>query len=171
MALYTAPNTPEIFYNYVDDTFTKTHAANIDSFTGHVNSIGPHNFFFDTYAHMNEDGSTKTTANRKPTYTNQKVNFTVVCLVVLVFLEENVSWKTLEIAKPSSRFQTFRPPLQAWAFGVQLSGGKLCDLSRHQAVHTPLLSHVLSPRAVDINVVIIINPFTIHLVAVGTGPT
>ncbi|KAL9989183.1 hypothetical protein ACROYT_G003704 [Oculina patagonica] len=41
-ALSTAPNPPDIWYRYVDDTFTKMHAANIDSYTQHINSINPH---------------------------------------------------------------------------------------------------------------------------------
>jgi len=64
--------------DYVDDTFTKMHAANIDSVTQQINSINPHiKFtskqeedsklpFLDMCVHVNEDGSTKTTVYRKP---------------------------------------------------------------------------------------------------------
>ena len=65
------------------------HAANIDSFTRHINSINPHIKitseqeedgklpFLDFCVRVNENGSTKTTVCRKPTHNNimQHLNF------------------------------------------------------------------------------------------------
>ena len=42
IALSTAPNSPDIWFRYVDDTFTKLHSYDVDSFAEHINNINPH---------------------------------------------------------------------------------------------------------------------------------
>ena len=86
-ALDTAPTRPSMWYHYVDDTMTKIHECAVSSFSDHLNSISPNiQFtleeekngripFLDTCLHVNEDGSTKVTIYRKPTHTDQYLNF------------------------------------------------------------------------------------------------
>ena len=86
-ALDTAPTPPAMWYRYVDDTMTKIHEYAVRSFSEHLNSIDQHiQFtseeekndtipFLDTCLHVNQDGSTKVTVYRKPTHTDQYLNF------------------------------------------------------------------------------------------------
>ena len=86
-ALDTAPTRPSMWYRYVDDTMTKIHECAVSSFSDHFNSINPNiQFtsqeekngripFLDTCLHVNEHSSTKVTVYRKPTHTDQYLNF------------------------------------------------------------------------------------------------
>ena len=86
-ALDTAPTRPSRWYRYVDDTMTKIHECAVSLFSDHLNSINPYiQFtseeekngripFLDTCLHVNEDGLTKVTVYRKPTHTDQYLNF------------------------------------------------------------------------------------------------
>ena len=78
---------PAFWYRYVDDTMTKIHEGAVNSFSDHLNSINPHiQFtseeeqndripFLDSCLQVNEDGSSKVTVYRKPTHTDQYLNF------------------------------------------------------------------------------------------------
>ena len=71
----------------MDDTFTVLHEYDVEEFTEHINNIDPHikftiepekdrNLpFLNLYTHILDDGSTKITIYRKPTHTDQYLNF------------------------------------------------------------------------------------------------
>ena len=87
-ALNSSPVIPEVWYRYVDDTFTVLPSHSIDIFTQHINSIDSNiQFtiepeaddklpFLDICILKNEDGSLTTKVYRKPTHTDQYLNFT-----------------------------------------------------------------------------------------------
>lgn len=75
-ALDTAPTHSTLWYQYADDTMAKIHECAVDSFsvTSEQEKYGriP---FLDTCVHLNQDGSTKVFVYRKPTHTDQYLNF------------------------------------------------------------------------------------------------
>ena len=86
-ALASAPNPPYVWMRYVDDTFVVIHEYNIEEFTAHINSIDPNiQFtidpekngsipFLDTEILLNDDASINTKVYRKPTHTDQYLNW------------------------------------------------------------------------------------------------
>ncbi len=85
--LSTTTITPDIWLRYVDDTFTVIQKYNVSKFTEHINNIDsnikftieePENnaiAFLDTKVTVRNDGSTKIQVYRKPTHTNQYLNW------------------------------------------------------------------------------------------------
>ena len=82
-ALATVPNSPQVWYRYVDDTFTVLHMNLIEEFTNHINSLDPNiKFmieeeqdgwlpFLDTCVIVNDNGTLSTMIYHKPTQTDQ----------------------------------------------------------------------------------------------------
>ena len=78
---------PSVWFRYVDDTFTVLPQNRIDEFTNYLNSQnrsiqftieGEENrklAFLDTCIERREDGSLKVTVYRKPTHTDQYLNW------------------------------------------------------------------------------------------------
>ena len=74
---------PKVWYRFVDDTFTALHEYSIEDFTTYLNAQNPHiQFtreveehnqlpFLDVCVHLLDDGTVKTTVYRKPTHTDQ----------------------------------------------------------------------------------------------------
>ena len=86
-ALETAPNPPQLWYRYVDDTFVLMHEYFIEGFTEHINNIDANmkftnepevDFkipFLDTCIKISEDATTSVEVYRKATHTDQYLNF------------------------------------------------------------------------------------------------
>jgi hypothetical protein len=86
-ALRTAPHPPGWWFRYVDDTHTKQKVEHVEEFTEHINSIDPDiKFtmekeengslaFLDINTIRKPDGSLKITIYRKPTHTDQYLDF------------------------------------------------------------------------------------------------
>ena len=86
-AIQTAPNPPSVWLRYVDDTSVKIHEYFVDEFTQHLNSIDENiKFttepedqgklpFLDSCTNINDDGSLDLSVYRKPTHTDQYLNF------------------------------------------------------------------------------------------------
>ena len=87
LALSTAPHPPSLWLRYVDDTYVLIHECDVEGFTSHINSIDDYIkftiepetnsklLFLDLCTHVLDDGSTKLTIYRKPTHTDQYLNF------------------------------------------------------------------------------------------------
>ena len=87
LAIQSAPHPPVWWYRYVDDTYTKLKKEHAQEFTDHLNSIDPDiKFtteseenrslpFLDTLSVVQPDGSIKVQVYRKPTHTDQYLNF------------------------------------------------------------------------------------------------
>ena len=87
-ALDTAPDPPSLWKRYVDDTFVIQEEQHHEEFLQHINSIDPNiRFtaettradgsmpFLDTLVTPQSDGSLATTVYRKPTHTNQYIQW------------------------------------------------------------------------------------------------
>ncbi|XP_066270838.1 uncharacterized protein [Branchiostoma lanceolatum] len=87
LAISTAPNPPLWWFWYVDDTHTKLKKAHAQEFIDHLNSLDPDiKFtsekeqdrtlpFLDTLTTIQDDGSLRLSIYRKPTHTDQYLNF------------------------------------------------------------------------------------------------
>ncbi|XP_070532995.1 uncharacterized protein [Ptychodera flava] len=88
IAIATAPHPPLWWFRYVDDTHTKLKKCHAQEFTDHLNTLDPDiKFttegeenrslaFLDTLSVVQEDGSINLKIYRKPTHTDQYLNFT-----------------------------------------------------------------------------------------------
>jgi hypothetical protein len=86
-AIASAPTPPHVWYRYVDDTFVVIQEDAIQDFTNHINSIDPFiKFttepevdnklpFLDTQINLQDDSSIQVSIYRKPTHTDQYLNF------------------------------------------------------------------------------------------------
>ena len=87
LALRRATNPPRIWRHYVDDTFCMITKMKVEGFLSHLNSLHPTITFtvekeeegklpfLDTYLHRKNDGSLDISVYRKPTHTDQYLNF------------------------------------------------------------------------------------------------
>ncbi|XP_072048289.1 uncharacterized protein [Amphiura filiformis] len=87
LALESAPHPPRVWLRYVDDTFVVIKREHFSEFTEHINSQSDHiKFtseveadgqlpFLDTLVKRSEDGSLRVSVYRKPTHTDQYLNF------------------------------------------------------------------------------------------------
>ena len=87
LAITTAPHPPLWWYRYVDDTHSKLKRAYSQEFTDHLNNLDPDiKFttegeqdrslpFLDTLTVIQDDGSIRVKIYRKPTHTDQYLNF------------------------------------------------------------------------------------------------
>ena len=86
-AISTFANPPDIWKRFVDDTFSILKQTNVESFLQHLNSQHPSiNFttetetdgqipFLDVLVHVNPDRTLRTSIYRKPTHTDQYLDF------------------------------------------------------------------------------------------------